>query len=167
VLRCARAERWRTGELPLADAAVEVDTEDAARVCAPGVTDVVGAGATLGVATVGTFAGGEVGGLAAGTVAAGGGVLAPGTVTDTGETAGVVLAVAARLGNESTANRTSNATVSSAPTRIGRRTASGMRLKAAIRWSLGFPSQILNPMSLPLPPRIIGGVVALPLNTLV
>jgi hypothetical protein len=93
-----------------------------------------------------------VGGLAAGTVAAGGGVLTPGTVTVTGETAGVVLAfraagtVAARLGSDFTANSVSNATVSSAPTKIGRRAASGRRLAAATCWSLGFPSQILNPM---------------------
>jgi hypothetical protein len=127
VLRCARAERWRAGELPLPDLVAGVDTEVAAGVCAAGVTDVAGGGAggTRGVTTDGTLAGGAVtvGGLAAGTVAAGGGVLAPGTVTVTGETAGVVAflatgAVAARLGCDSTANSASNATASSAPTKI-------------------------------------------------
>lgn len=152
-----------------------VDTEDAAGVCAPGVTDVVGGGAggTRGVTTVGALVGGavSVGGLAAGTVAAGGGVLAPGTVTVTGETAGVVAflaagTVAAPLGCVSTANSASNATVSSAPTKIGRRTASGMCLTAASR-SSGFPSRILNPMCNPFHRTSLRGVVALPLNTLV
>jgi hypothetical protein len=150
VLRRGRGERRRAGELPLPDATVAVDTEVAGGVCALRVTDGVGdgAGGTRGVATVGTVAGGAVtvGGLAAGTVAAGGGVLAPGTVTVTGETAGVVLAVAARLGCDSTANSVSNATANSAPTKIGRRTASGICLTAATCRSSGFPSRILNPM---------------------
>lgn len=177
VLRRACAERWRAGEPPLVDGVAEVDTEDATGVCALGVTDVVGgeAGGAGGVATVRTLAGGvvTVGGLAAGTVAAGGGVVAPGTVTVTGETAGVVLAfraagtVAARLGSDSTANSASNATVSSAPTKIGRRAASGMRLATATFWSVGFPSRILNPMCNPFHRTSLRGVVALPLNTLV
>jgi hypothetical protein len=176
VFRRARAERWWAGDLPLPDAMAGVDTEDAAGVCAPGVTDVVGGGAgvTCGVTTVGTLVGGAVtlGGLAAGTVAAGGGVLAPGTVTVTGETAGVVAflaagTVAARLGCVSTANSASNATVSSAPTKIGRRTASGMCLTAATCRSSGFPSRILNPMCNPFHRTSLRGVVALPLNTLV
>jgi len=178
VLRRARAERWRVGEPPLPGAMAGVDTEDAAGGCGAGVTDVVGgaAGGTRGVATVGTLAGGAVtvGGLAAGTVAAGGGVSTPGTVTVTGETAGVVVAflaagtVAARLGSDCTANSASNATVSSAPTTIGRRAACGtVCLAAATCWSLGFPSRILNPMCNPFHRTSLRGVVALPLNTLV
>lgn len=176
VLRGGRAERWRADELPLVDAMAGVDTEDAAGVCAPGDTDGAGAGdgATRGVVSAGTLAGGAVtvGGGAAGTVAAGAGVVAPGTETVTGETPGLVLAfpaagtVAARPGNASTANSASNATVSSAPIKNGRRAASPMCLAAETCRSSGFPTLILNPMINPFR-RTSCAAFALPLNTLV
>lgn len=153
-----------------------VVTEDAAGAGALGVAEVVGgAGEAGGVVAVGRLAGGAVtvGGLAAGTVAAEGGVPAPGTETVTGETAGVVASlatgtVAARLGSDRTANSASNATMSSAPTTIGRRAAPRIpRLAAATCRSPDCPSRILDPMVNPFRRASLRGVVALPLSTAV
>lgn len=137
---------WAAGELPPGgEAPVRVETAEAGAACVLGAAGVAGAAGggvdvTLGVTTGRTVAGGAaaVGGLTAGTVAVGGGVLLPGTVTVTGETAGAVadgFVVAAPLGRESMANTASAATMSRTPARIGRRaTTSAERAATAPRW---------------------------------
>jgi hypothetical protein len=147
--------------------AAGADTEG---VCAGAVAGVTcdGVDVTGDVTTGLTVTGGAVvgGGVLVVTGGVGVGVgVAPGTVTVTGETPGVVLAdrraagaIAAPLGTDSTANVASNATVDSAPTTIRRRVAALTVRLPASRRSLALSSRNVSFMRFPLPPRFIAPV---------
>jgi hypothetical protein len=133
---------------PLAgEALAGADTAEPDSTCASGARGVESDGVdpTRGVTTGRTLTGATVTG----------GVLPAGTVTVTGDTAGVVTGgllavgtVTAPLGSDFTANIANNATVSRAPTRIGRRTtASNERTTVATRCFLVLPLRTLRAIS--------------------